>query len=115
MDFQAAARHVALSMDDDLDMELGTMDVQTQTSPWAGAGAPSTDNMDPATPGGAAPYNGAEPFGKPVTSNPEWLDPTQGDSRRGHTVPYTPGPTENVTTLHNARRARYAARDVRNR
>jgi hypothetical protein len=30
-------------------------------------------------------------------------------------VPYQPGPTENITTLHNARRIQYVAREVRNR
>jgi hypothetical protein len=116
MDFRAAARVVALNMGDDMDMELGTMNVQTQTNPWQHGGTPpSTDGMDPASPGGSAPYNGAEPFGEPVVADPEWLDPSKNENRRGHTMPYTPGPTENVTTLHNARRAQYAAKEVRNR
>lgn len=113
MDFRAAAHRIALDMGDEMD--TGTMSVQQPETPWGAAGAPSTDGLDPAAPGGPAPYNGAEPFGEPVTSDQEWLDPSKNVDRRGRTVPYTPGPTENVTTLHNARRAQYEAQEVRTR
>lgn len=33
---------------------------------------PLAGGMDPAAPGGAAPYNGAEPFSKPVAPDPGW-------------------------------------------
>jgi hypothetical protein len=115
MDFRTAARHIALSIDGD-DMALGTMSPQLDFNPWQrGSAPPSTDGLDPAAGGGPAPYNGAEPFSEPVTSDPEWLDPSQHADQRGHTVPYQPGPTENITTLHNARRIQYVAREVRNR
>lgn len=115
MDFRTAARRLALSISEDMDAG-GSMSAQAPPNPWDGtATSPSTDGMDPASPGGPAPYNGAEPFGQPVTSNPEWLDPSSQVDRRGHTVPYTPGPGENITTLHNARRGHYEAKEVRNR
>jgi hypothetical protein len=115
MDFREAARRTALTMDNDMSMDSNSMSVQESPHAWSGTTDPSTDGMDPASPGGASPYNGAEPFGKPVVENPEWLDPSQGGDRRSHTVPYVPGPTENITTLHNARRAAYAAQGKRNR
>lgn len=36
---------------------------------------PLAGGMDPAAPGGAAPYNGAAPYSTPVAPDPEWLDP----------------------------------------
>lgn len=114
MDFREAANRLAVNTSDDLDMELGAIDTQDlHAAP--GTSSPSTDGLDPAAPGGPAPYNGADPFGQPATSNPEWLDPSQHEDRRGHNVPYTPGPTQNITTLHNARRALYAAQEKRTR
>jgi hypothetical protein len=113
VDFRAAARHLALTIDDDMDMGT-SMDVDDGPHPWSSAApTPSTDEMDPAAPGGPAPYNGAEPFGEPVVNDQEWLDPKKNENRRGHTPPYTPGPTVDTTTLHNARRAAYEAKNVR--
>jgi hypothetical protein len=109
MEFRAAAQRLALSIDEDMDMG-STMDLGDRPHPWNSFNDPSTDGMDPAASGGPAPYNGAEPFGEPVTSNPEWLDPSQGGNQREHTVPYTPGPDEDKMTLHNARRAAYEGR-----
>ena len=73
---------------------------------------PDTDGMDPATPGGPAPYNGAEPFGEPVVTDPEWSDPRDrsGKDRR---MPYHPGPDVDVTTLHRARRESYQEKENR--
>lgn len=66
---------------------------------------PATDGQDPATPGGAAPYNGAEPTGQPVTSNPMWKSPDEPKKPPYSPTPYIgPGPSVDVTTLHNARR-----------
>jgi hypothetical protein len=112
MDFQAAAQHLALTVDDDMDV-ASTMDVSDRPHPWNAFNDPSTDDMDPAAPGGPAPYNGTEPFGEPVTSNPEWLDPSTSNDERGRPVPFTPGANVDTTTLHNARRAAYEARNVR--
>lgn len=69
------------------------------------ASQPDTDGQDPATPGGAAPYNGAEPTGAPVTSNPEWTAPDEPKKPPYTDMPYAgPGPSVDTTTLHNARR-----------
>jgi hypothetical protein len=66
---------------------------------------PATDGQDPATPGGAAPYNGAEPTGQPVTTDPMWKSPDEPKKPPYSPTPYTgPGPSVDVTTLHNARR-----------
>lgn len=66
---------------------------------------PATDGQDPATPGGPAPYNGAEPAGQPVTSDPMWKSPDEPKKPPYSPTPYTgPGPSVDVTTLHNARR-----------
>jgi hypothetical protein len=63
---------------------------------------PETDGQDPATPGGASPFNAAEPLSEPVSSDPECLDP-QGD--KPHTfspMPHATGPDMDTTTLHGA-------------
>lgn len=66
---------------------------------------PDTDGQDPATPGGPAPYNGAEPLGKPVTTDPMWQSPDEPPKPPYSPTPYLgPGPNVDVTTLHNARR-----------
>jgi hypothetical protein len=65
---------------------------------------PDTDGQDPATPGGPAPYNGAEPTGKPVTTDPMWQSPDEPPKPPYSPTPYLgPGPSVDVTTLHNAR------------
>lgn len=67
--------------------------------------APDSDGQDPATPGGPAPYNGAEPTGKPVTSDPMWKSPDEPEKPPYSPTPYLgPGPSVDTTTLHNARR-----------
>jgi hypothetical protein len=66
---------------------------------------PATDGQDPATPGGPSPYNGAEPTGQPVTTDPMWKSPDEPKKPPYSPTPYTgPGPNVDVTTLHNARR-----------
>lgn len=62
--------------------DLDTMDASTSPStdgqtPINGRGEvpPMAGGMDPAAPGGAAPYNAAEPFGHPVAPDPGWTDP----------------------------------------
>ena len=116
MNFREAARRIALTTQDDMDLE-STMSVDDPPHPWEGTPPPSTDNMDPASPGGPAPFNGAEPFSEPVVDDQEWLDPRETangtENTRGRAVPYTPGSTSNITTLHNARRAAYERRPRR--
>lgn len=43
-----------------------------------GSTPPMDGGMDPAAPGGASPYNGAEPFSKPVAPDPGWVNPASG-------------------------------------
>ncbi|HEY0645648.1 MAG TPA: hypothetical protein VGD39_19690 [Nocardioides sp.] len=114
MDFRAAARHLAVDVDKDMDAMSTMPDDGNDLRPGDAGHDPSTDGMDPAAPGGPAPYNGAEPFGEPVTENPEWLDPSDPD-RGSKAMPFAPGPHMNMTTLHNARRDRYAQRERRTR
>lgn len=66
---------------------------------------PASDGQDPATPGGPAPYNGAEPLGQPVATDPMWKSPEEPKKPPYSPTPYTgPGPNVDVTTLHQARR-----------
>jgi len=49
--------------------------------------------MNPAAPGGPAPYNGTPPYGSPVTSNPGLLDPqnsTTTTEPMGSPTPFIP-------------------------
>lgn len=50
-------------------------------SPINGPGSvpPLAGGMDPAAPGGAAPYNGAEPYSRPVAPDPGWTDHHRND------------------------------------
>lgn len=50
-------------------------------SPINGPGSvpPLAGGMDPAAPGGAAPYNGAEPYSRPVAPDPGWVDHHKND------------------------------------
>lgn len=67
---------------------------------------PGTDEQDPATPGGPAPFNGAKPVGAPVATDPLWRNPAEPKKPPYTPLPYTgPGPGVDTTTLHNARRA----------
>jgi hypothetical protein len=115
MNFRTAARHTAADLSSDMSMDP-TMQDSDLTGPRVTSQPDvSTDEQDPATPGGPAPYNGVAPFGQPVTSDPEWLDPQKHDTEdvRGRPMPHIEGPDEDVTTLHNARRASYAGKDKR--
>jgi hypothetical protein len=99
-------------------MSLETADIQSMSldpqaqdpgeeyqTPREQSADPSTDEQDPATPGGASPYNGAEPFSQPVSSDPMWSDPSDPDKKpRNSATPYLgPGPSVETTTLHSAR------------
>jgi hypothetical protein len=111
MDFRrAAARMTASGVDDSLDASM-----QDAGLP-AGHGTdvqppPQSDGMDPATPGGPAPYNGAEPFGQPVTTDPEWRDPRDWDTAKDEPMPHIEGPKQNALTLHGLRHKAYMARE----
>lgn len=116
MDFRTAARVVATSDPDITGMSLDpTAPTSYELPPPAPAQPdPATDGQDPATPGGPAPYNGAEPFSEPVVTDPMWLDPQRDDKNlHGQPMPHKVGPHEDVTTLHNARRASYDAQITR--
>lgn len=116
MDFWGAARKLAVDNSDAMSLTPDSIDDATLPNQRRDyQPPPATDGQDPATPGGPSPYNGTEPFGRPVTTDPEWLDPRRDTPRPDRApLPYTgPGPDEDVTTLHNARRASYAGRPGR--
>lgn len=75
-------------------------------SPRDLASEPETDQQDPATSGGPAPYNGTPPFGRPVTTDPEWTDQQDPATKKPYSpMPYAgPGPGVDTTILHEARR-----------
>lgn len=114
MDFRAAARHLAEGLSSDMAMDPTAQDLdvpeQRRNQP-----DPTSDDQDPATPGGAAMYNGAEPFSAPVATDPEWVDPEDRQDRKHSPVPFTPGPDLDTTTIHNARRASYEQKTERGR
>jgi hypothetical protein len=57
---------------------------------------PQTDGLDPAAPGGPAPYNSAQgPYGVPVTEDPMLDRPIHP----GQPVPHQQGPDVDTTTL----------------
>jgi hypothetical protein len=68
---------------------------------------PATDEQDPATPGGPSPFNGADPFSQPVSTDPMWEDPSNPTKKKPYSpTPSTgPGPDVDTPTLHSARRA----------
>jgi hypothetical protein len=103
MDFRAAFKVLAEgSLSSDMSMDTTNMaDGSPDGRPTPPALPPSTDGMDPATPGGPAPYNGSEPFGDPVTSDPLWKDPQDRSDHRRQPVPHVEGPDEDKTTLRN--------------
>jgi hypothetical protein len=110
MDFRTAAQRLAadsditgMSLDPTMEDAIPGRQTDVQLPP-------ATDGQDPATPGGPAPYNGAEPFGEPVTTDPLWLDPKGDQPARYSPMPHVQGPDEDRTTLHNARRASYDAK-----
>jgi hypothetical protein len=114
MDFRAAARHLAEGLSSDMAMDPTSQDLDIPTQRRSQPD-PQTDDQDPATPGGPSPYNGSEPFSEPVASDPEWLNPQDDSDHKHSPVPFTPGPDEDTTTIHNARRASYEAKTMRGR
>jgi hypothetical protein len=111
MDFRAAARRTAGDLSSDLAMDPTMQDAHdpAKTVPH-GTDPVHTDGADPASPGGPAPYNGADPLGEPAVDDPLWRDPSEEDTNRGGPVPHIDGPDQNTTTLHNARLASYSAK-----
>jgi hypothetical protein len=116
MDFRAAARNASSGLSSDLAMDPTMEDAKDPLRTQYGQPDPTTDGADPATSAGASPYNGAPPFGAPVTSDSEWLDPqtqVDGPTQRGAPVPHTTGPHVDQTTLHDARRQSYEDKAAR--
>lgn len=111
MNYRAAVHRLAGSMGDESADPTDSLanDVDTPASRRTVQPDPSTDGMDPATPGGPAPMNGVEPFGEPVATDPQ-LDAAP---RKRGPVPFLPGPNLDTTTIHNARRASYARKEKR--
>jgi hypothetical protein len=107
MDFLAAAQHYATDLSSDFSMDPTMEDAAMPGKRTWSQPEPRTDDQDPATPGGAAPYNGVAPFGDPVVTDPEWLDPQGTKPSRYMPMPHIPGPDLDVTTLHNARLTSY--------
>ena len=114
MNFLGAAHHIAADgLSSDMSMDP-TMEDASMVGPRVWSQPPTkTDGADPATPGGPSPYNGVAPFGNPVTSDPEWLDPQGKLPKRYSPMPHVPGPDEDVMTLHSARLASYEAKNAR--
>lgn len=110
MDFRAAYEKIAGELSSDLSMDPTMQDAALPGRRQDFQPDVESDGMDPASPGGPAPYNGAEPFSEPVTSNEEWLDPQGPKPKRYEPMPHTQGPDEDVTTLHSARLASYNAK-----
>jgi hypothetical protein len=92
VNFALAARRLEADLDPDR-----SMDVPWPTNrPTVHQPAPDTDGLDPAAPGGPAPFNsGAGPYGAPVVSDP-MLDT---DIKPGHPTPHVQGPDLDTTTL----------------
>lgn len=110
MDFRAFLRQAGeLSSDMSLDPTMQDPHDPGQTVTH-GQDPVHTDGSDPATPGGPSPYNGTAPFGQPAVDDPLWRDPSEEDTEKGRPIPHVDGPNEDVTTLHNARLACYAAK-----
>lgn len=111
MNFREAARRLATALSENESMDPTNMG--GEPLPGDGDHQPEvqTDGQDPATPGGASPYNGADPHrGEQVVSDPLYKDPDQ-PTMQGADMPHVTGPNLEAPTLHNARRARYAARE----
>ena len=114
MNFRAATRRTAAdnssgsNLSSDLSMDPTMQDAHNPASTIPHGRDPvHTDGADPAAAGGPAPYNAAEPYGEPAVDDPLWRNPAEEDTNRGGPIPHIDGPGENVTTLHNARRASY--------
>jgi hypothetical protein len=113
MDFRAAARKMAGELSSDLSVDPTMQDASLPSRRDEGQPDVSSDGMDPASPGGPSPYNGADPFGEPVATDEEWLDPQGPKPKRYEPMPHVQGPDEDVTTLHSARLASYYTKKER--
>lgn len=111
MNFRRAAKLIALGSDTDLHLDPTMQDVAMPGRGTEVQPPPATDGLDPAMPGGSAPYNGAEPFGEPVVSDPEWLDPQDQQAGHEQTMPHITGPGPNALTLHGLRRQAYLSKE----
>lgn len=103
MDYRMVVRRTAGDLSGDLSMDPTMQDAKDPgTRGLNVTPSPETDGGDPATSGGASPYNGAPPFGSPATSDPEWLDPqTQIDQPDRRPVPFIQGPNQMQQTLRS--------------
>lgn len=90
----------------DLDTMDGTAS-PTVNTPFNGPGTPPplAGGMDPAAPGGGAPYNGAPPYSSPVAPDPEWVDP----SKQGQEPTLTSAPNLSLTPAMSAFRQQVQA------
>lgn len=113
MNFLGAAQRLATDLSSDMSMDPTMEDAAMPGKRTWSQPEPQTDDMDPATPGGPAPYNGVAPFSHPVVTDPEWLDPQGKPPGRYTPMPHIPGPDVDVTTLHNARLASYETKVTR--
>lgn len=102
-----ATTHVAEGMSSDMSMDSTMEDASIPAHRQWGQAPPQTDDLDPAAPGGPAPYNAADPYSQPVVSDQEWLNPQQQKPQHNTPMPHVDGPDEDVTTLHSARLAFY--------
>jgi hypothetical protein len=102
MDFRAVIRKRADDLSADESMDPSSQDASLPHGRQTFQPDPRTDGLDPASPGGPAPYNGVEPFGEPVATDPMLPEP-KGHEKDRRPVPYTgPGPDVDVTTIHSA-------------
>lgn len=113
MDFLAVAQRYAADLSSDMSMDPTMQDAAMPGERTWSQPEPQTDDQDPATSGGPAPYNGASPFSDPVVSDPEWLDPQGKPPGHYSPMPHIPGPDVDVTTLHSARLASYQKKVTR--
>lgn len=118
--FRTSALHQAADLSSDMSMDPTMQDAALPTSRTWGQPRAETDNLDPAAPGGPAPYNAAPPFGKPVTTDQMWLDPQATPPHKYQPLPHIKGPDVDVTvlkpasrTLHTARRESYEGKAAR--
>lgn len=77
MEFTAMRREAATTTDLDTMTPGVNVNNDRGETPIQGMGEvpPLAGRADAAAPAGAAPYNGAEPFGVPVAPDPGWVDP----------------------------------------
>lgn len=113
MDFVGAVRHLADDTSSEMSMDTANMGSDLPSSRTWSQPRPQTDDADPASPGGPAPYNASDPFSEPVTTDQEWLDPQGELPKKYQPMPHVQGPDEDVVTLHNARLASYEGKGTR--